>query len=113
MDVNVKEGQRRQKMYHVLSGSYCLSLVLAGLTELSEVERPSWKCARNFSSYDHYSRDMNSLCPSETAEHLLNLCICVSSQISFQGIKTKSGPFGVMQGDAKVIIELISEDKKL
>lgn len=101
-------------MYHVLSGSYCLSLVLAQLTELSEVERPSWKGTRNLSSYDHYSRDMNSLCPSETAEHLLNLCICVYSQISYKtGIKTKGGPFGVMQGDAKVIIELISEDKKL
>lgn len=30
--------------------------------------------------------------------------------MSFLGIKTKGGPFGVFQGDAQVVIWLISEE---
>ena len=50
MDVNVrgrtKKG-RRCIMSHLVPTA---SLVLAGLTELSEVEIPSWKHTRNLSS---------------------------------------------------------------
>lgn len=38
---------------------------------------------------------------------LLDPCGYVYCQMSFLGIKTKGGPFGVFQGDAQVVIWLI------